>query len=208
MIGLKATSAVGFYTLFVYMTVYFTHIVQIPKSDALAINTLALAAMLVMIPGAGALSDWLGRKPLLIAGAVGMLLFSLPLFHLLRSPKFGVILTGQLCFTVILCLFFGQGLPLPRPFPHECAAAAQRSPNVCFAVLGGTAPMVATYLIARTQNDMAPSIYLMAAALVSIVAILSLSDHQRAVGIVELLSAWARCVTATASVAMLCADCL
>jgi MHS family proline/betaine transporter-like MFS transporter len=181
-IGLKATSAVGFYTLFVYMTVYFTHIVRIPKSDALAINTLALAAMLVMIPGAGALSDWLGRKPLLIAGAVGMLLFSLPLFHLLRSPKFGVILTGQLCFTVILCLFFGaEPAATAEAFPARvrCSSAAI-SHNVCFAVLGGTAPMVATYLIARTQNDMAPSIYLMAAALVSIVAILSLSETANA----------------------------
>jgi MHS family proline/betaine transporter-like MFS transporter len=181
-IGLKATSAVGFYTLFVYMTVYFTKIVQIPKSDALAINTIALAAMLVMIPAAGALSDWIGRKPLLLAGSAGMLLFSLPLFQLLRSPKFGVILTGQLCFTIILCLFFGaEPAATAEAFPGRvrCSSAAI-SHNVCFAVLGGTAPMVATYLIARTQNDMSPSIYLMVAACVSIVAILSLSETARA----------------------------
>ena len=167
-IGLKATSAVGFYTLFVYMTVYYTRIVQIPKSDALAINTIALAAMLVMIPGAGALSDWVGRKPLLLAGAVGMLVFSLPLFQLLRSPKFGVILTGQLCFTIILCLFFGaEPAATAEAFPGRvrCSSAAI-SHNICFAVLGGTAPMVATYLIVRTQNDLSPSIYLMAAALI------------------------------------------
>jgi MHS family proline/betaine transporter-like MFS transporter len=153
-IGLKATSAVGFYTLFVYMTVYYTRIVQIPKSDALAINTIALAAMLVMIPGAGALSDWVGRKPLLLAGAVGMLVFSLPLFQLLRSPKFAVILTGQLCFTVILCLFFGaEPAATAEAFPGRvrCSSAAI-SHNICFAVLGGTAPMVATYLIVRTQK--------------------------------------------------------
>ena len=181
-IGLKATSAVGFYTLFVYMTVYFTKIVQIPKSDALAINTIALAAMLVMIPGAGALSDRVGRKPLLLAGAVGMLLFSLPLFRLLRYPKFGVILTGQLCFTIILCLFFGaEPAATAEAFPGRvrCSAAAI-SHNICFAVLGGTAPMVATYLIVRTQNDMSPSIYLMAAALVSIIAILSMSETAKA----------------------------
>ena len=181
-IGLKATSAVGFYTLFVYMTVYYTRIVQIPKSDALAINTIALAAMLVMIPGAGALSDWVGRKPLLLAGAVGMLVFSLPLFQLLRSPKFGVILTGQLCFTVILCLFFGaEPAATAEAFPGRvrCSSAAI-SHNICFAVLGGTAPMVATYLIVRTQNDLSPSIYLMAAALVSIIAILSLSETAKA----------------------------
>ncbi len=181
-IGLKATSAVGFYTLFVYMTVYYTRIVQIPKSDALAINTIALAAMLVMIPGAGALSDWVGRKPLLLAGAVGMLVFSLPLFQLLRSPKFGVILTGQLCFTIILCLFFGaEPAATAEAFPGRvrCSSAAI-SHNICFAVLGGTAPMVATYLIVRTQNDLSPSIYLMAAALISIIAILSLSETAKA----------------------------
>ena len=181
-IGLKATSAVGFYTLFVYMTVYFTKIVQIPKSDALAINTIALAAMLVMIPAAGAVSDRVGRKPLLFAGAVGMLLFSVPLFRLLRYPEFGVILTGQLCFTAILCLFFGaEPAATAEAFPGRvrCSSAAI-SHNICFAALGGTAPMAATYLIARTQNEMSPSIYLMVAALVSIIAISTLSETAKA----------------------------
>lgn len=180
--GLKAISAVGFYTLFVYMTVYFTKIVGIPKSDALAINTIALAAMLVMIPAAGALSDRVGRKPLLLAGAIGMLLFSLPLFRLLRSQAFGVILTGQLCFTIILCLFFGaEAATTAEAFPARvrCSAAAI-SHNLCFALLGGTAPMVATYLIAATRNEMSPSIYLMAAALVSLVAILTLDETAKA----------------------------
>jgi MHS family proline/betaine transporter-like MFS transporter len=138
--------------------------------------------MLVMIPGAGALSDWVGRKPLLLAGAVGMLVFSLPLFQLLRSPKFAVILTGQLCFTLILCLFFGaEPAATAEAFPGRvrCSSAAI-SHNICFAVLGGTAPMVATYLIVRTQNDLSPSIYLMAAALISIIAILSLSETAKA----------------------------
>ena len=181
-IGLKATSAVGFYTLFVYMTVYFTKIVQIPKSDALAINTIALAAMLVMIPAAGAVSDRVGRKPMLFAGAVGMLLFSVPLFRLLRHPEFGVILAGQLCFTVILCLFFGaEPAATAEAFPGRvrCSSAAI-SHNICFTVLGGTAPMAATYLIARTQNELSPSIYLMVAALVSIIAISTLRETAKA----------------------------
>ena len=181
-IGLKAMSAVGFYTLFVYMTVYFTKIVQIPKADALAINTVALAAMLVMIPIAGVLSDRLGRKPMLFAGAIGMLLFSLPLFRLLRSPEFVVILTGQLCFTAILCLFFGaEPAATAEAFPTRvrCSSAAI-SHNVCFAVLGGTAPMAATYLIVLTGNQLSPSLYLMAAALVSLIAILTLGETAKA----------------------------
>lgn len=181
-IGLKATSAVGFYTLFVYNTVYFTKIVQIPKSEALAITTIALSAMLVLIPGAGMLSDRYGRKPLLLAGAGGMLLFSVPLFHLLRSAEFGAILLGQLSFTAILCMFYGaEPAATAEAFPGRvrCSSAAI-SHNLCFAILRGTAPMVATYLIARTQNELSPSFYLMAAALVSIIAISTLTETARA----------------------------
>ncbi len=180
--ALKAVSAVGFYTLFVYISVFFTKIVQIPKSEALLINTIALAAMLALIPCAGVLSDRFGRKPLLLAGTVGVLLFSLPLFRLLRSPEFSVILTGQLCFTLLLCLFFGaEPATTAEAFPTRvrCTSAAI-SHNICFAFLGGTAPMVATYLIALTGNELSPSIYMMAAALVSMVAIFSLSETANA----------------------------
>jgi MFS transporter, MHS family, proline/betaine transporter len=180
--ALKAVSAVGFYTLFVYISVFFTKIVQIPKSEALAINTIALAVMLVLIPCAGVVSDRFGRKPLLLAGAVGVLLFSLPLFRLLRSPNFGIILTGQLCFTILLCLFFGaEPATTAEAFPARvrCSSAAI-SHNICFAFLGGTAPMMATYLITLTGNELAPSIYIMTAALVSILAILSLTETANA----------------------------
>jgi MFS transporter, MHS family, proline/betaine transporter len=176
--ALKAVSAVGFYTLFVYISVYFTKIVQIPKSQALAINSIALTAMLLLIPCSGVLSDRLGRKPMLLAGAAGMLLLSLPLFRLLRSPSFGVILTGQLCFTVLLCLFYGaEPAATAEAFPARvrCSSAAI-SHNICFAFLGGTAPMVATYLITLTGNELSPSIYIMGAALVSILAILTLTE--------------------------------
>lgn len=176
--GLKAVSAVGFYTLFVYMSVYFTKIVQIPKAEALAINTIALLAMLLLIPCAGALSDKLGRKPLLFAGAIGMLFFTLPLFRLLRSPDFALILTGQLCFTLILCIFFGaEPAATAEAFPARvrCISAAI-SHNICFALLGGTAPMIATYLIAATGNELSPSLYLTLAALVSVLAIFTMTE--------------------------------
>lgn len=182
MTGLKAISAVGFYTLFVYMSVYFTRIVQIPKAEALAINSIALTAMLVLIPCAGALSDRIGRKPLLSAGAMGMLLFTLPLFRLLRSTEFSLILSGQLCFTFILCLFFGaEPAATAEAFPTRvrCISAAI-SHNICFAVLGGTAPMMATYLIAVTGNELSPSLYIMVAALVSVLAISTLTETANA----------------------------
>jgi MHS family proline/betaine transporter-like MFS transporter len=127
-IGLKATSAVGFYTLFVYMTVYYTRIVQIPKSDALAINTIALAAMLVMIPARE-------RSP---TGSAESLCYSPEPWGCSCSPcrcfnccglRSSASSSLASCASRLSCAFSSarSRLLLPRPFPDGCAAAAPRS---------------------------------------------------------------------------------
>jgi MHS family proline/betaine transporter-like MFS transporter len=48
--------------------------------------------------------------------------------------------------------------------------------NLCVGLLGGTTPLVATYLIARSHDDLAPAYYLMATAAVSTVVVLGLRE--------------------------------
>jgi hypothetical protein len=49
-------------------------------------------------------------------------------------------------------------------------------PQPMHALLGGTAPMVATYLIDKTDNEMVPPMYLIAAAIVSAIFVLTLKE--------------------------------
>jgi MHS family proline/betaine transporter-like MFS transporter len=51
--------------------------------------------------------------------------------------------------------------------------------NICLGVFGGTAPLIATYLVARTAADFAPVYYLMAIAIVSLVALIGLHETAR-----------------------------
>ena len=48
--------------------------------------------------------------------------------------------------------------------------------NLSMAAFGGTAPLIATYLIARTSDDFAPAYYLMAAAVISLIATFGLKE--------------------------------
>jgi len=48
--------------------------------------------------------------------------------------------------------------------------------NAAIGLFGGTAPMVAVYLIQRSHNDLSPAFYLMAMAAVSLAAVLSLKE--------------------------------
>jgi MHS family proline/betaine transporter-like MFS transporter len=66
------------------------------------------------------------------------------------------------------------------PAPARTTAAASTgsslstSYNVVLGIFGGTAPIVATYLIQRSHNDLSPAFYIMAAAVVSTLAISSM----------------------------------
>lgn len=179
--GFKALDAVGFYLMFVYTATYLTEIVGIAKSRALAINTIGMAAAMIMLPLSGALSDRVGRKPLLIAAACGIILFSMPLFDLMWHPRLSVPLIGQIGFALMIGLFDGASpAAAAEAFPANVrCTGVGLAHNLTMALLGGTAPLVATYLIDKTGNEMIPPLYLMLAAAVSLIFTLTLKETSK-----------------------------
>ena len=167
--GFKVFEAVGFYTIFVYLTTYFTQVVHIPKYQALYINTISMCFAMAIIPLAGTISDRIGRKPLMIGTALGMLILALPLFRMVHHPNFSTMLIGQLGLATLFSFYAGASpAASAETFKAQvrCTGTAL-SHNVTMALLGGTAPMVATWLIVHTANEMSPALYLMGAALIS-----------------------------------------
>jgi MFS transporter, MHS family, proline/betaine transporter len=176
--GFKVLESVGFYLMFVYAATYLTEIVGIAKSRALAINTIGMAAAVVMLPVAGALSDRFGRKPMLLLSAGAIIICAWPLFNLLWHPMFHAPLLGQIGFALLIATFDGVApVTAAEAFPANVrCTGVGLSHNLCMALLGGTAPMVATYLIDKTDNEMVPPLYLIAAAIISAIFVLSLKE--------------------------------
>ena len=180
--GFKVLESVGFYLMFVYSATYLTEIVGIAKSRALAINTIGMASAVLMLPIAGLLSDRFGRKPMLLLASGLMICLAWPLFNLLWHPMFHSTLLGQVGFALLIALFDGVApTTAAEAFPANVrCTGVGLSHNICIALLGGTAPLVATYLIDRTDNEMIPPLYLMGAAVISAIFVLSLKEtaHQ------------------------------
>ena len=88
-VGLVVIHNVGFYTIFTFLPSYFTKTLGLTKMDAFISITIASLVALVLIPPLGALSDRIGRKPLLIAGSVGFIVLRLSPFPAAEFGLFG-----------------------------------------------------------------------------------------------------------------------
>jgi MHS family proline/betaine transporter-like MFS transporter len=180
-VGLALLMGVAFYLIFVYLVTYFTDVVHLKEAVSLQINTANMIVLLLVTPIAALLSDRFGRKPVLLAGAVGLFVAAYPMFWLLHHSDPWLDFGGQLGFAVLAALFFAVvPVTMVEAFPTNvrCSAIAVGY-NLALGLIGGTSPMVATFLIQRTNDDLSPAYYLMAAAVISLGTVLTLRETSR-----------------------------
>jgi MHS family proline/betaine transporter-like MFS transporter len=177
-IGLNIMAAVCFYTVFIYMATWLVQQVHETKTIALQINTISLFVMLIATPLCAILADRIGRKPMLLIGSGLMIVLVLPLIWLMYHQSFWMILAGQAMFAVILSIFMST-MPvfMTELFPAKIrASAVSISYNIPYAIFGGTAPMVAVWLIAVTGQPTAVAWYLIAVALLAFAVALGIKE--------------------------------
>jgi MHS family proline/betaine transporter-like MFS transporter len=181
LVALVAGIAVGFYTTFVYAATWVAQVAHVPARTALTINTLAMALSLVASLAAGALSDRIGRRPVLLAWAGGLTLLAYPLMGFMARGTTGGLLAGYIGLALIVAAGSGA-LPATMaelaPWRVRCTVVSV-SHNLGMALLGGTTPLIGEWLIARSGAPLAPAVYLTAAGGVSFVAALFLPRAAR-----------------------------
>jgi len=144
------------------------------KLDSYAITTLGLFGIAVMVPFMGYLSDKFGRKPLMLAGCAGFILFTYPAMMVMAN--------GDMLSAVLAMLLLGAFI---AAFDGACSAAmAELFPtriryggmaiayNLAVAFFGGITPWFSAYLMTATGNPFSPALYVMGAALITFLTVL------------------------------------
>jgi MHS family proline/betaine transporter-like MFS transporter len=166
-IALSGYMAIAYYVVAAWLPTFLDSFVGADASLALLATTIALVFHAAGCPGAGALSDRVGRKPVLVAGAVALAALSLPLFWLVASTQFGRMLVGMLALMVPVVLITGPLMALTAElFPTSSRySGAALAYSVGVSLGGGTAPLIATALVDATGWNLVPSIYLIVLSL-------------------------------------------
>ena len=176
--GLSVFNAVPFYVSFVYLVSWLQTADGLAPARALEINSVSMAVLLPVLILAGMASDRVGRKPILLTAAMLGLVGAVPAFWLLHHPAYLPAQLGQLILVLMIGLFCGaQPTFMAESSPAEvrCTAVALGY-NITLGIVGGLTPLVATWLVSRTGDELAPAYLIAAAAVVAVFAILPLGE--------------------------------
>jgi MHS family proline/betaine transporter-like MFS transporter len=174
MSGLAVFATVDFYLVFLYSVSWLQTVDGISPAQALGINTASMIGLLIVVMAGGVLADRLDRRALL-GGALGVaLVAAYPLLWLMHHPDPALIALGQAGFVITLGLYNGAlGLTLVEATPREVRCSALGlGYNIPRGLVGGLSPLAAAWLVHRTGNDLSPAWMIVAAAAVSLLALL------------------------------------
>ena len=177
-------SAAG-YTYLVIMPTYLQSSLNTGFNQALLIAVISNIGFAATIIPAGMLSDRIGRRAVMVTAAVLLFILALPLLHLLQDSH-STLLTKAITVLIaggLVGLLAGPGpAMLSEMFPtHVRYTGLGLAYSLSNAIFSGCAGLIITGLIKQTGNLDIPAWYVMATAVVSIFALLTLNkdDHLR-----------------------------
>ncbi len=176
--GFVAANAAAVGLLVMYLPTYLSIYHQRTLTQGLWVSIVITFMLILFVPIMGTLSDRWGRKKMMLAGSAALALFSYPLFKMLTVPCPIAMLIGQIGFALIISMTLGTySAALIELFPPQLRFSGFAfAYNITYALFIGAAPLVATGLIAWTNNLLSPSIYLIACGICTFFASVSMKS--------------------------------
>ena len=182
--GLKVVETAPFYIFSTFVVSYATSTLAYQKSQALEAVTLGALVATIMIPLMGLLSDKIGRQRMYATSVFILGLFIVPWFMLLNTgTTWGIVIATVIAFGVL----WAPVTAVLGTLCSEIFSANVRYTGITLgyqlgaALAGGTAPLIATGLLAKYDGDWVPvAWYLAVTVTISLIAIFCASRVKRA----------------------------
>jgi MHS family citrate/tricarballylate:H+ symporter-like MFS transporter len=165
-----------FYFVTVYTPTFGKTVLKLSSQDALLVTLLVAVTNFFWNPVGGALSDRIGRKPVLLAIATLSLLTCYPALHWLTAdPSFGKLLAVEMMLSFYFGVYSGTMLgALVEIVPaHVRTTSFSLAFALAAALFGTFTPFASTWLIDKTGDKASPCYWLMFGALLGIIAALT-----------------------------------
>jgi MFS family permease len=160
---LIALSTSCFYLITAYTPTFGRTVLHLADIDNLLVTVCTGVSNFLWLPAMGALSDRVGRRPMLFACTILFLATAYPaLLWLTTDPSFSRLLTVELWLSFLYgsynaanVVYLTEVLP-----PGVKASGFSLAQSIAAAVFGGFTPAICTYLIKQTGNPASPGLWL------------------------------------------------
>jgi MFS family permease len=165
-------TTVSFYLITAYTPTFGRTVLHLSAVASLVVALCVGLSNLLWLPLAGALSDRIGRRPLLIFCTVAAILTAYPaMAWLVSAPSFGHLLLVELWLSFLYGSYNGAMVVyLTEVMPADVRTSGFSLAYSLATVVGGMTPAICTALIAQTGNGAMPGAWMSAAAVVGLLA--------------------------------------
>ena len=174
--ALVVMTTVSFYMITAYTPTFGSSVLHLSTTDSLVVTLCVAVSNLFWLPVMGSLSDKIGRRPLLLACTIAMLVSAYPvMLWLVHDPSFARLLMVELWLSFLYASYNGAMVVfLTELMPVEVRTSGfALAYSLATALFGGFTPAICTYLIHATGNRAVPGLWLAAAAACGLIAVLS-----------------------------------
>ncbi len=174
--GMVIMTTVSFYMITAYTPTFGKEVLKLSAIDTLVVTVCIGLSNLVWLPLAGALSDRIGRRPVLLVFTILTILTAYPAVQwLVAEPSFARLLIVELWLSLLYGCYNGaMVVALTEVMPVEVRTAGFSLAYSLATTIGGFTPAISTLLIHSTGNKAAPGLWLGIAAICGLIATLVL----------------------------------
>lgn len=168
-LGLVCMSGTYYYFCFVYVPMFLMqrHEFHIFKNaDFIGIF---MALMLILVPLAGRICDYVGRRKMLLFNSISVAIVVVPFYSILQQNNFSAIWIVMVLFTILSSLEQGttsiavvENYPVPARY-----VGLSFGYNIGNGIFGGTLPLICEWLLIKTNNQLAPAMYICVCAIIT-----------------------------------------
>ncbi|MGW0712104.1 MFS transporter [Streptomyces sp. NPDC002643] len=167
-----------YYITIVYSLSYGPKSLGIPQNTMLTAASIGAAAGIAITLPVARLADRVGRRPLMLAGAVGSVVWAVPMYASLSTGN-AVVITGAYTIGLMLLamMFSPVAAFLAELFPARLRYTGASATFILANTLGGGfAPLVATWLNSQWSSPLVLGFYTGGLCLVSLLCVVALPE--------------------------------
>jgi MFS family permease len=180
--GLMFASNATFYVSIAGVLDYATRELGIARNDVLFISLISSVISIPVIMGAGAWSDRIGRRPLMLAGAIIMLLWSFPYFWLIDTGSLALIFVAVTVSGCASGLVYGPLASFLASLfePSVRYSGASLAYQLASILVSGGTPFAMAALLASTGTSASVSAFLLVMSMITLLSVIFLREPARA----------------------------